>query len=74
MVHFPPAKQRITGPGGPGLDPIIGQNKKTQVPFDISMANGLRDDRRVPLEPWVIPQGGDYLFVPSINELKNVPG
>ena len=72
--HFPIAKQTITGTGGPGLDPIIGQNAKTNVPHDISLASGARYDHapRLPLEQWVIPRGGDYFFSPSIKELGNV--
>ncbi|KAG6868854.1 hypothetical protein C0993_008983 [Termitomyces sp. T159_Od127] len=48
-----------------GLDPIIGQGKRTMVGTDPN-----NPDKELSLPDFVIPRGGEYFFSPSIKSLK----
>lgn len=68
--NFPPAKTPAIGTATIGFDPIIGQQNSdgTRQSIGLEPQNQLQETT-LPTE-WVIPQGGEYLFLPSISALK----
>ncbi|GFF58444.1 dye-decolorizing peroxidase msp1 [Aspergillus udagawae] len=68
---FPPLKRGITGPPGPGADPICGQPNGPD-PFVMGLCDGQNDNIHVDLKCCVIPKGGEYFFSPSIKALTNI--
>ncbi|KAJ6155242.1 hypothetical protein N7470_005808 [Penicillium chermesinum] len=71
---FPDGKFEACGGKPPGIDPIIGQVDKYPGRCNIPSAKNLQpappvSDREVEVERFVIPEGGEYFFTPSINAL-----
>jgi hypothetical protein len=73
---FPHDKFAACGGQGPGIDPIIGQVRKYPGKANIPSALGIQEasdvsNRYVDVERFVIPEGGEYFFTPSISALKD---
>jgi Dyp-type peroxidase family len=75
------AVPKVHADGSPvkvGFDPIIGQNtpagqpqaRNTDEPIPNYPTGNVRSTLTIP-EPFIIPTGGGYFFVPSISALKN---
>lgn len=73
MRTFPPGKYSATNNEEPGLDPIIGQPGPNIV-SDMSIVDGKKQTVRLPLERWVLNQGGEYFLTPSISALRSFSG
>jgi hypothetical protein len=73
MRTFPPGKYSATNNEEPGLDPIIGQ-RGPNIVDDMSIVNGEKQTVRLPLETWVLNQGGEYFLTPSISALRSFSG
>ncbi|QKX64626.1 uncharacterized protein TRUGW13939_11801 [Talaromyces rugulosus] len=71
MRTFPPGKYSATNNEEPGLDPIIGQ-RGPNIVFDMSIVDGNKQTVRLPLETWVLNQGGEYFLTPSISALRSI--
>ncbi|TFK71840.1 peroxidase TAP [Pluteus cervinus] len=64
-VNFPPFQKT---PQVPGFDPIIGQGANRKLSgYD---PNDPSKELALPADPWVVPRGGEYFFVPSIKGLN----
>jgi hypothetical protein len=60
------------GPGGPGFDAIIGQQKLGDPLREVHIKGA--DDKAGKFtlpELWVVSQGGEYFFSPSIPALED---
>jgi len=54
------------GDDGPGLDAIVGQQKKGSTRGTFGLPDGKeQSSARIDLDSWVIQRGGEYFFTPS---------
>lgn len=69
-IKFPIiANPKLPSTALPGFDPIVGQAPLGKDRWVTGMDEG-DAQKRMTLEPFVVSQGGEYFFVPSIKGLQ----
>jgi hypothetical protein len=76
---FPAGKKKFTGgKHPPGQDALIGQSLKHPIEEDDKLLHIMvyddhdKEHKRITFDPWIVAQGGDYFFTPSLKLLREL--